>query len=182
MCCKIMGVEELGKPLGHWCPHVVKGKGCGIYADRPHSCQTFECVWLQTQSQSSKMILELRPDKSKVMLITSGNGNEIVVECDPNHPNAWKLEPMLRMLTNVFDQGVGVSVRKPDRREIIMFERVRPGVIGFRTRYLTDPDERGMQQTIPVIHDPRSPRHPSPSQNDPAVLRANRRGGTDVRS
>lgn len=166
MCCKIMGVEELAKRQGVWCQHVLKGKGCGIYAERPTSCQTFECVWLQSQSQKNGMVLELRPDKSKVMLVTNTTGSEIIVECDPNHPNAWKLEPMLRMLTNVFDQGVGVSIRKPDRREILMFERVRPGVIGFRTRYLTDPDEHGMQTTIPVIHDSSLARHPSSPQDD----------------
>ena len=35
LCCKVMAIEELAKPVGTWCPHCKPGRGCRIYPDRP---------------------------------------------------------------------------------------------------------------------------------------------------
>ena len=34
LCCKILGIAALDKPVGQWCPNCVQGQGCAIYADR----------------------------------------------------------------------------------------------------------------------------------------------------
>lgn len=44
-CCVRLGIEELDKPPMHLCPHMVGG-GCGIYANRPHSCKHYACLWV----------------------------------------------------------------------------------------------------------------------------------------
>ena len=44
VCCTVMGLQELGKPFYAKCVQVVEN-GCGIYADRPRSCQDFVCSW-----------------------------------------------------------------------------------------------------------------------------------------
>lgn len=46
LCCKLLGVVELGKPEGVWCRHFVKDVGCGSYSTRPESCRRFVCAWL----------------------------------------------------------------------------------------------------------------------------------------
>jgi len=44
-CCTVIGVPELQKDLYEACQHLSED-GCGIYAERPGSCRTFECQWL----------------------------------------------------------------------------------------------------------------------------------------
>ncbi|MDX1493825.1 MAG: hypothetical protein R3253_07200, partial [Longimicrobiales bacterium] len=45
-CCGVMAVHELSKSQYTECEHVC-ANGCGIYAQRPTSCRTFECQWLR---------------------------------------------------------------------------------------------------------------------------------------
>src|SRR5205814_3680651 len=61
-CCKTHGVGEIQKPGGTWCEHCQIGKGCGIYATRPTSCQQYRCVWL-----AGFGLDEHRPDKKKIV-------------------------------------------------------------------------------------------------------------------
>ncbi len=44
-CCTTHAVYEIRKPAGQQCRHTCD-QGCAIYADRPESCRTFECLWL----------------------------------------------------------------------------------------------------------------------------------------
>src|SRR5215213_5527327 len=46
LCCKIFTVTELAKPGNEWCPHCIRGTGCGIYDRRPTDCITFMCGYL----------------------------------------------------------------------------------------------------------------------------------------
>lgn len=79
-CCTALPVVELNKPMGVRCDHVCEN-GCGVYANRPESCQTFLCMWLQMP----EVKLELRPDKcgviferkdEKVAALITGKVNE----------------------------------------------------------------------------------------------------------
>ena len=47
LCCKLLQVPEVEKPLGEWCRHCDKGVGCTIYAERPQRCRDFFCGYLQ---------------------------------------------------------------------------------------------------------------------------------------
>jgi Pyruvate/2-oxoacid:ferredoxin oxidoreductase delta subunit len=61
-CCIVVPVQDPGvlmKPGGVRCEHL-KGRGCGIYKDRPNSCATWSCTWLY---QPEAAILR-RPDLS----------------------------------------------------------------------------------------------------------------------
>jgi len=47
-CCVYLGIEELKKWTGQACKHldgVHATKRCSIYANRPHACVAYECVW-----------------------------------------------------------------------------------------------------------------------------------------
>jgi uncharacterized protein len=100
LCCKIMGVSELDKPANVWCQHCAKGKGCTIYETRPASCRIFDCLWLQSQQrpEAERFIPALRPDRSRVVLTATKTGKGVVAQVDPMRPDAWKAEPVQRVL------------------------------------------------------------------------------------
>ena len=89
-----MGVDELAKPVGVPCAHVRPGQGCGIYAERPHACRTFECVWLM----DAEMPPGFRPDRTKVVLDQDPEGLCLIARCDPANPQAWRRNPMYAAL------------------------------------------------------------------------------------
>jgi hypothetical protein len=89
MCCKLMAVPELGKGVDQWCAHVKRGAGCGIYADRPNDCRTFQCEWLR----EPRLPESWRPDKTKFLIFLEQHGKRIKIVVDENTPGAWRLEP-----------------------------------------------------------------------------------------
>lgn len=101
LCCKIMGVPELDKLPGVWCPHVDKKKGCTIYDDRPPNCRKFDCVWLQAQDRESDNLMkaaDLRPDRCKGVIVTTENSGGIMVKMDPHRPNGYKTGALARLI------------------------------------------------------------------------------------
>jgi hypothetical protein len=87
LCCKVMAIEELAKPVNSWCPHCKPGRGCLAYANRPAECRTFSCLWLL----NDRLGQHWKPNKSKLVLTTSEDGIE--VRCDPGFPDAWRKDP-----------------------------------------------------------------------------------------
>ncbi|WP_159010659.1 hypothetical protein [Bradyrhizobium sp. S69] len=87
LCCKVMAIEQLAKPVGAWCPHCRPGRGCQIYPERPAECRTFSCLWLVNDLLDQRW----KPSKSRFVLTTSEDGIE--VRCDPGFPDAWRKEP-----------------------------------------------------------------------------------------
>ena len=89
MCCKVPHIEEFNKPAGVWCEHAVRGKGCGIYADRPGACRAFYCSWMQDASLGP----EWKPDRAKFVVYVQRNGINLQVAVDPGLPNSWMKAP-----------------------------------------------------------------------------------------
>ena len=87
LCCKLVEVEQLNKPLGRWCAHTAPAKGCAIHPERPASCVAFQCGW----SLLSDLDERWRPDNSKFILLTPEG--QIIVQCDPGFGDAWRREP-----------------------------------------------------------------------------------------
>ncbi|GLH81337.1 hypothetical protein SSBR45G_62460 [Bradyrhizobium sp. SSBR45G] len=87
MCCKIMAIEQLGKPAHAWCPHCQPRRGCTIYRDRPAECAAFSCLWLMNDLLDH----DWKPSKARFVLTTSDDGIE--VRCDPGYPDAWRRAP-----------------------------------------------------------------------------------------
>lgn len=94
MCCKLLAVPELEKPMGVLCAHARPGQGCGIYLERPHACRSFQCVWLL----DPEMPHRFRPDQSKVMLEQDHDGRRLIARCDPANPMAWRRNPIYAAL------------------------------------------------------------------------------------
>jgi len=88
LCCKLLGVTELGKAGGKWCEHaVVPGGGCRIYGERPRSCRVFACGWLASEvypehwnPRRCKMVIGFDPRRG-------------VVEIYVDQGRRWEQEP-----------------------------------------------------------------------------------------
>ena len=94
MCCKVLAVDELAKPMGVLCAHCRPGKGCGIYDARPTACRSFECVWLM----DPEMPHRFRPDQTKVVLDQDPAGTRLIARCDAANPQAWRRNPIYAAL------------------------------------------------------------------------------------
>jgi hypothetical protein len=94
LCCKVMRIDELQKPMGAWCGHFRAGVGCGIHGSHPHPCQVFQCMWLISPTMPDAV----RPDRCKVVLTIDDGGARIVARADPSAPQAWRREPVYGQL------------------------------------------------------------------------------------
>lgn len=117
LCCKLLTVEEINKPSCQWCPAIERtahGRRCGIYAERPDACRTFECIWLQSQVRTpaagfpAGQVLppELRPDRCHVVFCQDAylNGpvdkleRRMILFVDPDWPDAWKSPKVMEQI------------------------------------------------------------------------------------
>jgi hypothetical protein len=114
-CCKIMQVRELEKAGNVWCEHCDIGTGCRIYDARPKSCRDFECVWLQTQKGIKPLALELRPDRSKVVMSTANDGKDIVLNVGTDRPDVWKHGAIAKLVSSMLQDGITVLVKCGDK-------------------------------------------------------------------
>lgn len=65
VCCEVMAVYALEKPPWSRCANQCAG-GCGIYAERPEECRTFDCGWLKGMLSESE---QDRPDRNGMMFV-----------------------------------------------------------------------------------------------------------------
>ena len=118
MCCKVLGIEALNKPIGTWCPHCAPGRGgCTVYETRPAECRSYECQWLidkelgdEWKPLISKMALSLLRLNGVLLL-------DVNVDCD--YPNAWKQPPYYEQLKALTGR-VGVQVNVGSRHWAVM--------------------------------------------------------------
>jgi hypothetical protein len=94
LCCKVLGVEGIDKPIGRWCDHCRPGAGgCAIYASRPDDCREFSCGWLADASVGDHW----QPTRARMVLQMIGNtsGANLLVHVDAGHSGAWRRSPYL---------------------------------------------------------------------------------------
>ena len=101
LCCKLLGVEAIGKAPGKMCAHFRRGLGCRIYADRPAACGDFICYWLRAPNLDESW----RPDRAGFVLHASEHGRILNVELDPARAQAWRAEPYQSRLRAWAAQG-----------------------------------------------------------------------------
>lgn len=104
-CCTNLKVPELDKPAGEPCIHLVAGKGCGIYEDRPQSCRDFSCLWLQGVGDFT-----VRPDRSHAVLAHMKD-QDLTLYVRPEQPERWQRSKFLqRLVQRVVASGHSVFV------------------------------------------------------------------------
>jgi len=122
LCCKVLHIPELNKPVNQWCPHCRPGKGgCSIYADRPDVCRVYQCGWLSTD----KLPESWYPAKSHFLVQTNDDDTVLYVHVDQGFPSAWRKEPyyaellvMAREFLVVVEVGNNRILLRPDGTEV----------------------------------------------------------------
>lgn len=92
LCCKLLGIAELEKPAGKWCPHCDPGKArCRSYDDRPMTCRTFACGWLVNEQFGEEWF----PARCKIVVNLNVDEDPHVMQLyvDAARRDAWKQEP-----------------------------------------------------------------------------------------
>ncbi len=105
LCCKLLTIPAFGNPSGEWCPHCVKGRGCGIYSDRPNECRRFQCGYLLWPELGEHWL----PSRSKLVVAFKPDGNEIIIHVDPGVPSAWRAEPYYSEIRNMAGNAEGTA-------------------------------------------------------------------------
>jgi hypothetical protein len=113
LCCKVMAVQALDKPVGTWCQHCAPGAGCKIHPTRPQECRTFSCLWLA----DPKFPENLRPDRTKVVFALEHGGGRIAAYVDPSQPAAWRHGETYALLRRM------AVVAADTRRQVVVFVR-----------------------------------------------------------
>jgi hypothetical protein len=86
LCCTVLGVDELQKPPGTSCQHLLQigqvgeaPQGCSIYGQHPESCRAYACLWRTGGIRDE----ELRPDRIGVIfdqvMRLAMNGEELSI-------------------------------------------------------------------------------------------------------
>jgi hypothetical protein len=131
LCCKVMGIEELSKPIGQWCQHCSPGTGCKIHESRPNECREFYCAYLVAPHLGE----EWKPDRSKMVLMIDQDGLRMVAHVDSQRPSVWKSEPYYSQLKqwskNALPRG-GQVLANVDRHMYLILpnEDIDLGVLG----------------------------------------------------
>ena len=78
VCCIALTIDDpaLRKPQGYRCHNAQPDNGCGIYANRPHTCRAFYCGWRLLRWVRDT----LRPDQTDVLvqLIQETDGHAVL--------------------------------------------------------------------------------------------------------
>ena len=146
MCCKLLYIEELAKPPGVWCPHVVRGQGCGIYETRPTPCRGFRCRWLMLPDLDDRW----RPDRCGFLLWWVDE-RVLMVVVEPTKPDAWKRQPFygqLKEWSKTAITGVGMVVIKVRNDATVLFPHadVFIGDVGIDDKVGAGADKVGLQR------------------------------------
>lgn len=152
MCCKAPSIPALNKPEGEWCKRCKIGHGCTQYEARPEACAGYKCLWLRSQEDQTvnSWPLEMRPDKSKVMLSPTPDENLIMASVDPGRPDAWKQAPMSIALERFAAAGANVLISVGVTNNKIVMSRDAMGRITHRNVAMSNPDSDGIQR--PLAH------------------------------
>lgn len=153
LCCKLMIIPELNKSGNVWCQHCDVGRGCSIYADRPQTCQTFFCRYLTDPTLNE----EWHPLRAHFLL--RRENNFLVVQTDPQRPDAWKREPYRSALHNharaLYPRGARIIVKIGERAIVILpDDEVDFGIPGPDDRmvFSTQPTASGLRWTVKKVH------------------------------
>ena len=91
LCCSLLGIVELKKPVFTICKNCIIGKGCKIYEVRPQTCAGFFCSY----RLSADLPEYWNPKICGMVLHRDANsGTDIIsIICSNSAKHRWKQEP-----------------------------------------------------------------------------------------
>ncbi len=122
MCCRVFPIPEIEKHHTNWCANLERGQGCRIYAERPHTCRNFHCLWIRDENLTE----EWRPDHAGFVL-SDPEPWGLLVTCDPERPGAWRREPyhsaIRQWARSTAEHAAFTGVREGDRLLLVFEDR-----------------------------------------------------------
>ena len=115
LCCKALAVTELQKPQAVWCIHCRIGSGCSIYSERPESCRSFSCLYLQ----SPDIPEEMRPDRLRAVVSFTGDGETPLIHIDPKTPDVYRRGALHTFVEGCRARGLDVILVAGERRKLL---------------------------------------------------------------
>jgi hypothetical protein len=146
LCCKVIAVNDFGKLPGVWCPHCIRGKGCGIYETRPTDCRTFFCEWMLEKGLGP----EWKPERAKFALVM-GEGGHLTAFVDPGFPTAWRSAPYIDAFRKLAAERV-ITIRTGTKVIVVLPDReIDLGHVGpdESVRFEPGPDGRISARKVP---------------------------------
>lgn len=110
LCCTTHGIEELAKPRNVRCGNLNTLGRCGVYENRPLSCRTYQCLWLQGQ-----LPYEMKPVISRVVADANTEGNMLVLHVLPQDREVLRKGRVRDFISLVMKQLPVVVVCGTDR-------------------------------------------------------------------
>lgn len=90
LCCKLLEVQTLNKPLGKWCEQCAISTGCRAYELRPAECRDFLCGFLTLHELDEGW----RPSTARLLIgFEDVSHRTIFVHVDPTRSDAWTRAP-----------------------------------------------------------------------------------------
>ena len=102
LCCDVLEVTAVAKPVNELCRHWASGNGCTIYDDRPQMCRSFSCAWLQGHLGE-----EWYPETARMVVHFSQDA--INVQVDPSNADRWQQEPYFGKLCEWSLNGITMN-------------------------------------------------------------------------
>lgn len=113
LCCKVLEVTDLAKPVDTACTHILAGGGCAIYHQRPRQCRGFSCAWLQGHLDDDWF-----PERAGIVLHFGLDA--LNVQVDIENPERWREEPYFSKLVELSLNGIRVTSKLPYATLIIV--------------------------------------------------------------
>jgi Fe-S-cluster containining protein len=146
LCCKVIAVTDFNKLPGVWCPHCIRGKGCGIYETRPTDCRTFFCEWMLEKGLGP----EWKPERAKFALVM-GEGGHLTAFVDPGFPAAWRNAPYIEAFRKLAAERA-ITIRTGTKVIVVLPDReIDLGHVGpdESVRFEPGPDGRIVARKVP---------------------------------
>ncbi|MBR0694563.1 YkgJ family cysteine cluster protein [Bradyrhizobium lablabi] len=102
LCCTVLEVTDVRKPVNQVCQYCDLGKGCTIYDDRPRMCRSFNCVWVQGHLGD-----DWYPDQ--IGMVLHFGLDALNVQVDLGCPDRWRQEPYFSKLCELSLDGLRVN-------------------------------------------------------------------------
>ena len=119
LCCKLIDVPAVEKPMGQWCRHCKPGSGCTIHDTRPDQCRTYDCLW----RAGTFLGPEWKPDRARFVLTVDPATQFLLIQVDPALPTAWRKEPYYSQIRKWAVTGLG------NGRQVVVFNNRAATVI-----------------------------------------------------
>lgn len=119
LCCKLVPVEEIGKPGNTRCRFQKSGKGCSIYEFKPDSCSHWSCAWLTGKDTENIK----RPDKGHYIIdgyftymdLLIGDEEKqfkaLQIWVDPKHKQAYQDAALFKYIMKYAERDIVSVIR-----------------------------------------------------------------------